>query len=261
MSEPDYLQLYSLAWGEGAPVILVHDWGGSLRHWETLFPAIVTSGHTVHAVDLLGHGESPQPADPRLYYAQLLYTAFRRWLDSLHLTQAPVLVGHGLGGALCLRYAIGHPYRVARLALINPVCAPSQYREIPGLLYRHPHLRQMAERYRPNWAERKMLGITRGSSPALISQLLNPYRQASPHILNIPASAPDLISELLDLPTRTLLLWSEDDPLLQTEFFPAWLEDMQDATGQSLGALGHAPQLTAPAITNAAILRFILGFA
>lgn len=261
MNTTDYLQLYSLFWGEGAPVILVHDWGGSLRHWESLFPAIVTSGHTVHAVDLLGHGESPQPPDSRLYYAQLLYTAFRRWLDSLNLTQAPILIGHGLGGALCLRYAIGHPYRVARLVLLNPVCAPDQYREIPGLLYRHPHFRQMAERYRPEWAERKLLGITSRSSLAATAKLLAPYRQASPHILTIPASAPNLISELLDLPTRTLLLWTDNDPLLQTENFPAWLEDMQDAVGQSLGAFGHAPQLEAPEITNAAILRFILGFA
>ncbi|GAB4491249.1 MAG: hypothetical protein OHK0031_14450 [Anaerolineales bacterium] len=261
MNSDDYLQLYSLAWGEGAPVILVHDWGGSIRHWESLFPAIVTSGHTVYAVDLLGHGESPRPTDGRLYYAQLLYTAFRRWLDSLNLTQAPILIGHGLGGALCLRYAIGHPYRVAKLVLLNPVCAPDQYREVPGLLYRHPHLRQMAARYRPQWVERKMLGLTPRSSPALAQQLLTPFRQASPHILRIPASVPDLVPELLDLPTRTLLLWTDNDPLLQSENFPAWLEDMQDATGYSLGALSHAPQLEAPESTNAAILRFILGFA
>ncbi|MEI7771260.1 MAG: alpha/beta fold hydrolase, partial [Chloroflexales bacterium] len=46
------------AGGDGPPLLLIHGWGGSSRHWLGAFVTLAED-HTVYAIDLPGYGESP----------------------------------------------------------------------------------------------------------------------------------------------------------------------------------------------------------
>ena len=101
--------------GDGPPVVLLHGAGEFAANWMLAIPELVRS-HRVIAPDLPGHGASELVGEP-------LDTARTMdWLDELiegTCPSPPALVGHLLGGAIAARYAIRHPDRISRLALVD----------------------------------------------------------------------------------------------------------------------------------------------
>ena len=104
--------------GEGPVVILVHGIASSSITFQELVPRL-SDTHRVIAVDILGFGESPPPANATYSideHADALYATIR----SLRLTAPFVLVGHSLGSLISARYAADHPESVAKLVLVSP---------------------------------------------------------------------------------------------------------------------------------------------
>ena len=101
--------------GEGPPMVLLHGPGEFAEKWLRMVPELVKT-HRVIAPDLPGHGASGVP-DERLDEARVL-----AWLDALieqTCASPPVLVGHVLGGAIGVRYAIAHGERISGLVLVD----------------------------------------------------------------------------------------------------------------------------------------------
>jgi pyruvate dehydrogenase E2 component (dihydrolipoamide acetyltransferase) len=102
--------------GPGAPVVLVHGFGGDKANWLFNQEARAT-GRPALAFDLAGHGESGLPgedASPAALAADLAAAIEALGLGPVHL------VGHSLGGAVALRLAIARPDLARSLALIAP---------------------------------------------------------------------------------------------------------------------------------------------
>ncbi|HEY3312816.1 MAG TPA: alpha/beta hydrolase [Anaerolineales bacterium] len=259
MENPDQLTLSTIVEGEvGHPALLVHDLNASLNDWEALIPLLVNSGHVAYACDLFGHGQSCFPEDPGQYYAQLHLTALRRWIDGLALVRAPILIGHGFGAYLCLRYALGHPYRVFKLVLINPLLSPEQIASSVRVLQR-PLLMKIASRWAPEWTNRQLLGIHSKMDPVLVERVAAEALRASPFNQRILPGVVDLTDGIASLPTRSLFLLGMDDPLLDMSQIPELVEDLVDVTCTRLPGVGHRPHLEAPEETNRAIINFLLG--
>ena len=101
--------------GDGPPMVLLHGPGEFAAAWLPVLGHLVRT-HRVIAPDLPGHGASGTPDGP--LGADLVL----RWLDELigHTCPSPpVLVGRVVGGAIGARFAIEHPDRLARLALVD----------------------------------------------------------------------------------------------------------------------------------------------
>jgi pimeloyl-ACP methyl ester carboxylesterase len=101
--------------GKGAPLVLLHGPGGYAAHWIRVIPALVTT-HRVIAPDLPGHGDSG------FFEAGLTADGVNGWLDDLiecTCTQAPILVGHTLGGAVAARFAAEKSRRLEKLVLVD----------------------------------------------------------------------------------------------------------------------------------------------
>jgi pimeloyl-ACP methyl ester carboxylesterase len=99
------------------PVVLLHGVGMQSQAWAPQIEAL-GSGYPVLAVDLPGHGGS----DPLMQGAML--PDFVNWLDdalSALGLDAVNLAGHSMGALIAAGYAISHPSRVLRLALLNGV--------------------------------------------------------------------------------------------------------------------------------------------
>jgi pimeloyl-ACP methyl ester carboxylesterase len=104
--------------GEGPVVILVHGIASSSVTFQELVPRL-SETHRVVAVDILGFGASPTPANATYTieeHAESLYETIR----SLHLSAPFVLVGHSLGALISARYTADHPEMVAKLVLVSP---------------------------------------------------------------------------------------------------------------------------------------------
>ena len=102
--------------GAGAPIVLIHGFGGDLGSWLFNQP-VLAQGRAVHAIDLPAHGGSDLGAGDRSLAA--LAAAVAGAVDDLDAPRAH-LVGHSLGGGIALRLALEAPGRVLSLTLIAP---------------------------------------------------------------------------------------------------------------------------------------------
>jgi pyruvate dehydrogenase E2 component (dihydrolipoyllysine-residue acetyltransferase) len=100
----------------GDPVVLLHGFGGDLNNW--LFNTDkLAERRRVYALDLPGHGESSKHVGAGDLEA--FAEARGGFLDAVGAARAH-LVGHSMGGAVALAYALAHPDRVASLTLVAP---------------------------------------------------------------------------------------------------------------------------------------------
>jgi pyruvate dehydrogenase E2 component (dihydrolipoamide acetyltransferase) len=100
----------------GEPVVLVHGFGGDKNSWLFVQQPLSES-HTVHALDLPGHGASGKDVgDGSL---DTLADTVLGFLDVVGAERAH-LVGHSLGGAAVAAVAARAPDRVASLTLLAP---------------------------------------------------------------------------------------------------------------------------------------------
>jgi pimeloyl-ACP methyl ester carboxylesterase len=113
--EIDGIQLrYKMA-GSGAPLLLLHGWGGSIESMGLIFDDFA-SDYTVVALDFPGHGESSLP--PHAWGAADYAKCVLRVMDAL-LLQRPHIIAHSHGGRVIIQLATAHPDRVGRLVLVN----------------------------------------------------------------------------------------------------------------------------------------------
>lgn len=101
--------------GQGAPVLLIHGFGGDSDNWLFNIDAIGAEA-PVYALDLPGHGGSVKAIDQPGLGA--LVAAVTQLLDHLAIDEAH-LVGHSMGGLVAGQTAIEHAARVASLTLIS----------------------------------------------------------------------------------------------------------------------------------------------
>jgi len=126
--------------GKGPPVLLVHGITTYSFIWRKILP-ILAEHHDVVAVDLLGCGDSEKPLNVSYSIAN--------HVELLHeFTQelgfGPfAFIGHDIGGGIAQRFAVIHPERLTRAAVINGV-AYDFWPVQPIIAMRTPIIRQMA---------------------------------------------------------------------------------------------------------------------
>ena len=101
----DTLDLSYAVGGYGPPLVLVHGLGGASGNWVDLVP-LLSSRYRLLVPDLPGHGASgPGAWDPTLAgFADAI-----RACAEAESVEAPVVVGHSLGGQIALELALREP--------------------------------------------------------------------------------------------------------------------------------------------------------
>ncbi len=108
-------QIHYLRAGNGPPVVLVHGGASTCRDWVNTMD-ILSPSYSLYAPDLIGFGLSSR--DDRGYYLSDLVESTLEFIQTLDLN-SPVLVGHSLGGRICLEIALRHPEMVRRIVLVD----------------------------------------------------------------------------------------------------------------------------------------------
>lgn len=120
------VSLFTRTIGAGPDVIVLH--GGPGAHHDYLLPQfdLLTTTRRLHYYDQRGGGRSSVGRETPVGWREQVAD-----LDALiaHWTAAPAtLLGYSWGGLLALLYAVHHPDRVDRLALVSPAAATARGR-------------------------------------------------------------------------------------------------------------------------------------
>jgi pyruvate dehydrogenase E2 component (dihydrolipoamide acetyltransferase) len=120
--------------GAGDTALLVHGICGNLGIWAMMLPAMAATGRAVAAIDLPGHGLSSKKL--RSGSLEELSSAVLDYLDAISVERAH-LVGHSMGGAVCLDVTRRAPNRVRTLTLLAPagVGPPSNLSWVERLIH------------------------------------------------------------------------------------------------------------------------------
>lgn len=223
--------------GEGEPVLLVHGLSGSMRWWGSTLPALAVL-HRVYGIDLPGFGTLARSHQFVLEEAASWLVA---WLDAVGL-QAVDLVGHSMGGHICLRVAVDYPNAVRHLVLAAPSGIPDQ-RSIPvQLLDSLEGLRHVPASFLSVIAADAVR-----AGPARLWQAF----------LDIVDD--NILPHLERLTVPTLLIWGSQDRLVPLELGRQLRQHMPGSRLLVLPGVGHLPMVEAPEKFNPAVLRFLSG--
>lgn len=102
--------------GSKPPILLIHGLSSYASFWEYQIPHLAER-HRVVALDLPGYGASGRPDAP--YTPPWYATLVTHFMDAVGL-DAPVVMGHSMGGQIAMTLALDHPQRVRSLILSAP---------------------------------------------------------------------------------------------------------------------------------------------
>lgn len=229
--------------------------------WSTLQLDLVAADYQVIAPDLMGHGNSFKPEGSHYYHQEELFKTFEAWVEGLNLSNKISLVGHSLGGHLCLQYCLRHPEHVRGLTLIDPFYSPRQLSPAARFLFHHPEIgvyflrRASYQKIQPviNWGA----SVNGRFSPAISRQITLDLKRAAPEILHLLPTVPDLSPSLAQVSARTLVIWGTRDLALLPTSFPPLVAALPNATFEVINGCGHQPHMSRPDLVNPLITEFI----
>jgi len=253
--------LYCSVQGVGHPVVLIHGLAASNYDWKYLTPELIDIGYQVIAPDLTGHGNSNKPQDPGCYTFSVLYQHFVDCIETIGGNGALTLVGHSMGGLIALNYAIHNPESIGKLILIDPYFDQNQLNSILRIVNRKPDFYHKALRAAPRWLIHTLISMdVRGLlhyEDRTRKQIAEDYKRASPEIVFIPGTIPDISDNLTRIKSPTLVIWGTKDATLDPKSFPSIVSSIPNGQGEAIPGAGHQPHLTQPIIFNRLVLEFL----
>src|SRR5436305_6325427 len=222
--------------GQGEPIILVHGLSGSSRWWVRNIRALAEH-YRLYLIDLPGFG-TMQRFRQRFALDEIA-SGIVLWMEAVGIKQAH-LVGHSMGGYICLWIAAHHPERIQCLVLVSPAGIP-HIRSLPGYVL-------------------PLLSTIRYVKPRFFSILISDALRAGP--LTIVRAAQDLLTKdirdcLKDITAPTLLIWGEYDSLVPLTLGDILNQEISHAHLLILKKAGHVSMFDQPQQFNAAVLTFL----
>ncbi|KAK4932278.1 hypothetical protein LTR66_015980 [Elasticomyces elasticus] len=102
----------------GPPVFFIHGLGGSTSYFLPLV-AKLQSTHSLHLLDLEGHGLSPTSAQSTLSITSFAED-FYQLSKFAGVTEGVTVIAHSMGSLVALKLALQHPKLVSKLILMGP---------------------------------------------------------------------------------------------------------------------------------------------
>ncbi|KAB0500491.1 MULTISPECIES: alpha/beta fold hydrolase [Pseudomonas] len=106
-----------LVQGSGTDIILIPGLASSYEVWADLASRLRQS-HRLHLVQVAGFAGSPAVSDPDGRVAAPTAEAIAEYIRSQRI-EAPVIIGHSLGGEVALMLGARHPDQVGRLMIVD----------------------------------------------------------------------------------------------------------------------------------------------
>ncbi|WP_165391529.1 alpha/beta fold hydrolase [Fluviicoccus keumensis] len=243
---------------EGEPVLLLHGFGSSKENWLTLAP-LIGRRYRVIAPDLPGFGESRFNSNVRYGLAEQA-ERIARFIDR-HIGEPVHLVGSSMGGGIAGVVAARHPEVLRSVTLMNAA-------GIPGA---RPSLFEQAVASGHNALIPRTLGETtklislvmsRGgrlnalATPLLHAELAHRYHVNHRLFWDMLDVDVDPAQEFARIRIPALVLWGEQDRVLDVSSAATMARVIPGATQTILPGVGHLPMIEAPFMTARALQAF-----
>ena len=231
----DHGRLSYFIGGEGPPLVFIHGLSDQAGSWHTI--ASQFDEHTVIAVDLPGHGDSPYSNGELLSEASIMPLFVL--LDQLIDDEQAVIVGNSLGGWIAMEYALYHPEAIKRLV---PVGSAGMEHDIdPTLLM--PENRDDA---------RRTIQTIFGDNPPPVPGFVLDHmveraeRSVVADVFDRHHEARYLDDDLPDLDVPTELIWGTEDLIFPLDYAERLHDKLARSRLHIIDGCGHSPQVGCP---------------
>jgi pimeloyl-ACP methyl ester carboxylesterase len=224
----DGKQVHCLKAGSGPPVVLLHGGASDSRDWLGTMD-VLSGDHTFYAPDLIGYGMTDNTKDGYLLSDFVDFTL--GFSEALRLDR-PVMVGHSLGGRICLEIALRRPEGVGKLVLVDSA----------------------------GFSKLARWGAFLGSMAYAVRKVLK-RPQPFPRFLKENGAYADwlCLDKLPHLKVPTLIVWSRLDPYYSLAgALKAW-SIIPEAQLEVVPCYGHAPHMRRRDCFNDLLLGFLNG--
>jgi esterase len=109
------MELAFREYGAGTPLIILHGLFGQSDNWNTHAKGFAENGFRVFAVDQRNHGLSPHSD---VWNYQVMADDLKEFIDH-HGLQAPVILGHSMGGKTTMYFEKSYPGIASRLVIAD----------------------------------------------------------------------------------------------------------------------------------------------
>ena len=266
--------------GTGQPLVLIHGFGASIGHWRKNIPVLAAAGYQVHALDLLGFGDSGKPA---IDYSLDLWVALLKDYWQTHIQQPAVFIGNSIGGLLTLMMLAEAPemasggvllncagglnHRPDELALPLRVVMGTFTKLVSSELLGPFIFNQVRQKFRIRGSLRQVYRNRDAITEELVEMLHGPscdpgaQKVFAAIVTAPPGPRPEELLPQIKQPL--LVLWGENDPWTPIKGADIYRRLSGDAaaspkvTFHSIAETGHCPHDERPEVVNEQILAWL----
>ena len=248
---------------DGPPLLFAHGFGCDQNMWRFVAPEFAGTHRTV-LFDHVGSGRSDLSAyDPAKYDSLDGYATDVLEIIHEHDLRDVVFVGHSVSAMIGVLAAVREPDRFAGLVLVGP---SPRYIDDDGYSggFSAADIEELLESLDSNYLgwSAVMAPVIMGNPerPELASELEASFCRTDPAIARVFARTTFLSDSRADLPgvrVPTLVVECEHDVIAPREVGQYVHRQSAGSKLVTLPAIGHCPQLSAPAETAGAIIEFV----
>lgn len=253
----------------GTVLLLIHGLGASIETWKDNVQ-VLARNHRVYALDLPGNGRSDKPSPP---YSLADLARFVREFMRIEGIERASLVGHSVGGAVSMQFAIQFPEQVDRLVLVDNFGLGKEV----SLLLRLLTLPRIGEWLsRPSRKGTAQLWEEAFFDPALVTE---EWVELYYELDCLPGNQESMLATLRSLATLrgirdevlalirdnleritvpTLVVWGQQDSLMPVEHAQVAQSGIPGAKVHIFDRCGHMPQMEHPEAFNALVREFLI---
>lgn len=248
------------------PVVLLHGLVSQSYSWREVLPALAEKGFRAIAPDWIGSGRSgkPEPLD-FAYTAESFITVLGDWLDAMALEKFSLVV-QGFLGSVGLQYALRHPDRLERIAILNAPLTPQSRLPFRVQQIGWPFIGDMMAQD-PLLVDRTLEGgggyqvadadLDVYRRPFLTSSIAGRALKATINGLQLDKATTEIQTGFAQWEKPVLVAWGDRDPWLPLEQAQAFVKLLRDGKLSTLVEVGHYPQEDWHEKVNEALVPFL----
>jgi len=221
--------------GHGDPLLIIHGGGDGARSWLKTVTWL-SRNYRIYAPDLPGFGLS-QPIGRDQDIPK--YVEFAEEFSRILGLQRFHLVGHSLGGAIALHYALAYPHKVDKLVLVSSMYLRADIAPWVSFMSSPFFYKSLAAPAHAFMAFVKRLVDLFYSPKEFINPLPRAKIDMAKLIMALQEQTTALTDQLSELIMPTLLVWGAKDSIVPVSHAYAAVQIIPDCHLEVLEGCGH----------------------